>query len=368
MADLIIGGAGLFGLTIAEQAASAGFSVKIIELQDKIGGNVASHIDEQTNVEVHTYGSHIFHTDNENVWAYVNQFTDFVPYAHRVRTTIANGSVIPLPFTLASYSAYFNKAFTPDLMRKLVATFPYGTHNFEDVAIASIGEDLYNAVVKGYTQKQWGRNPKDLPAMVIKRLPIRYNWNDGYFTDKYQGLPTCGYQTWMERMIDNPLISVELSQDIMKAKIDAPLVYTGQLDAYFGYKFGRLGWRSVDLVTEYPTTNDYQGCAVMNYGDADIPYTRIHEYKHYRLDKVSRGTIIHKEYARDTQPDEVGAYPVNADQDRVMLEQYRKAASELNGVWLGGRLGSYKYIDMHAAIASALTMWNNEIKPYLEAQ
>jgi UDP-galactopyranose mutase len=364
--DLLIGGAGIFGLTIAEQAASAGYNVLIVEQQNQIGGNVASHFDKQSGVEVHTYGSHIFHTNNEKVWEYVNRFASFVPYTHRVRTVISNGANIPLPFGLATFSAYYNKTFTPDDMRELVKTFPQGDGSFEEVAIASVGEDLYRATIEGYTRKQWGREPKDLPASVIKRLPIRYTWDDGYFTDKYQGLPKDGYQAMMERMIESPHISVELCSNVLDKEITTPFVYTGCIDTFFDYEFGRLGWRSVDLVEERPDTDDFQGCPVMNYGSADVPWTRIHEYKHYRPDREYVGTVIHKEYSRDTLPDETGAYPVNTLEDQEKLKKYRDAASKLDGIWLGGRLGSYKYLDMHMAIASALTMWNNEIKPYLE--
>lgn len=368
MSDLVIGGAGIFGLTIAEQAASCGFSVDIIEQQNQIGGNMASRIDEETGIEVHTYGSHIFHTNNEKVWEYVNRFTSFVPYIHRVRTITSTGAVIPLPFGLATFSAYYNKAFTPKMMHDLIKTFPQKGDNFEEVAISCIGKDLYKAVVEGYTYKQWGRDPKELPVSTIKRLPIRYTWDDGYFTDKYQGLPADGYQTWMNRMADHAKINVVLNTNVLEETITQPYVYTGPIDKFFNYSYGRLNWRTVDLVEERLEIDDYQGCSVMNYADSNMPFTRIHEYKHYRPDRETRGTIIHKEYSREAQPDETGAYPVNTISDQIKLKKYREAASVMQGVWFGGRLGSYKYIDMHAAIASALTMWNNEIKPYLEAQ
>ena len=368
VSDLVIGGAGIFGLTIAQQAASCGFSVKIIEQKNQIGGNMASHIDEETGIEVHTYGSHIFHTNNERVWQYVNQFTSFVPYIHRVRTTLRDGSVIPLPFGLATFSTYYKMAFTPEMMRRFVETFPDKKENFEQMAISSIGGELYKAVVEGYTRKQWGRDPKELPASTIKRLPVRYTWDDSYFTDKYQGLPIDGYQTWMTRMADHPLIEIDFNKDALNTPITTPYVHTGEIDRFFAHAYGRLNWRTVDLVEERPNVDDFQGCPVMNYADASIRYTRVHEYKHYRPDREARGTIIHKEYARDAKQDEVGAYPVNTIDDQIKLKKYREAASAMRGVWFGGRLGSYKYIDMHAAIASALTMWSNEIKPYLEAQ
>jgi UDP-galactopyranose mutase len=368
MTDIVIGGAGLFGLTIAERAAASGYKVLMIEQKDRIGGNVASHVDKQTGVEVHDYGSHIFHTSNQAVWDYVNQFTDFTPYYHRVRTTLKDGRVIPLPFGLSTFSTYYGKAFTPDLMRQLVDTFPKDTGNFTQTAIASVGPDIYKDLIEGYTTKQWGCDPEELPTSTIKRLPVRYTWDDGYFTDTYQGIPTKGYQAWLEKMADNPLISIEFNTDVLDLNIKAPYVYTGPIDAYFGYKHGRLGWRTVDLVEERPDTDDYQGCSVMNYADVDVPYTRIHEYKHYRPDLKYNGTVIHKEYSRQANEGEVGAYPINTAQDREILKKYRDEVSRLQGIWFGGRLGTYAYLDMHVAIASALTLWNNEIEPYLKGK
>lgn len=366
--DLIIGGAGIFGLTIAEQAASAGYKVKIVELKNKIGGNMASHIDEQTGIEIHTYGSHIFHTNNEKVWEYVNRFTEFTDYRHRVRTTTATGEVIPLPFGLATFSAFYGRAFTPALMRRFMKSFPQGDQNFEEVAIASVGKELYEAVIKGYTAKQWQQDPKNLPASTIKRLPVRFTWDDGYFTDKYQGIPKDGYQTWMERMVANPLIEIEFETNLRDTEINAPLVFTGKIDEYFDYAHGPLGYRAVDFIDHRPDTDDFQGCAVMNYADPEVPYTRIHEYKHYRPDVETNGTIIHYEFSRDARQDEIGAYPINTQENRDKLLKYREDAKQLEGVWFGGRLGSYAYLDMHAAIASALTMWQNEIKPHLEGK
>ena len=344
MPDLVIGGAGIFGLT-----------------------NVRSHFDERTNVEVHTYGPHIFHTSNERVWEYINRFTNFVPYIHRVRVVTPNMGVIPLPFNLSAFSSFYGNQFTPNSMQELIASFPKtiaGT--FEEVAIASVGKDMYEEVIKGYTQKQWGRDIKDLPSSIIKRIPIRYSWDDNYFNDSYQGIPYYGYQNMLEQMSNHKNISVQFGVDVLEDNpYDAPLVYTGAMDRYFDYKHGELGWRSVDFEVEYPDTDDYQGCSQMNYSDMKIPYTRIHEYKHYRPDRVSNGTVIHKEYSRDTQRGETGAYPINSIQDREILKNYRDEIKQLNGVWFGGRLGSYKYINMDAAIASALTLWENDVMPYL---
>ena len=368
MPDLFIGGSGIFGLTIAERAAAAGYDVTVVEQRDHIGGNCSSHIDPETGVEVHTYGSHIFHTNNEKVWEYVNRFSKWIPYTHRVRTS-SGGKVIPLPFGLATFSAVHDKIYTPDTLRNYIESLPPATgESLEEVALASVGPEVYEAVIRGYTIKQWGRDPKDLPAATIKRIPVRYNWDDRYFTDKYQALPVDGYQAWIDRMASNPRITVELSQNALDSRYEGtPMVYTGPIDAYFGYRYGNLGWRLVEFHEYYPRTDDFQGCPVMNNGNDQIPWTRIHEYKHYRPDRETKGTVIHSEFSREARVGEIGAYPVDTAQDREILRQYRYAADQLEGVWFGGRLGTYKYLDMHMAIASALVMWQDKIRPYLES-
>lgn len=369
MTDLVIGGAGIFGLTVAERAARHGFRVRVVEERDHIGGNCWSHVDDETGVEIHTYGSHIFHTNNERVWEYVNRFSDWVTYEHRVRT-IAQGKVIPLPFGLGTFTTVLGRMFTPATLRSYIESLPQiEGDNLEAVAISSVGVDVYEAVIKGYTKKHWGRDPRDLPASTIKRLPVRYTWDDRYFTDKYQALPADGYRVWLERMADSPNIDICLNSNVLAPEHRiAPMLFTGPVDAYFDYQHGRLGWRTVDFKEHRPTVDDFQGCPVVNYGNADVPWTRIHEYKHYRPDREYRGTIVHSEYAREAEPGEIGAYPVNTETDRGTLKKYREEADKLDGVWFGGRLGTYKYIDMHMAIASALTMWDTRIFPYLEPQ
>lgn len=366
--DLVIGGAGLFGLTVAERAAAHGLNILVVEKRTRVGGNAASHVDERTGIEVHDFGSHIFHTSNDRVWEYLARFTEFVPYTHRVRT-VTGGRVLPLPLNLATVCAFYDRPFTPAQARARILADAEGIDpgtatTLEDRAVGSIGRPLYNALILGYTMKQWGRHPRELPAETIARLPVRYTFDDAYFTDTHQGIPADGYQAWLERMATHPRITVELEQDAIGDNRGAPLLHTGPIDAYFGHCHGRLSWRSVQLDKDHPDTGDFQGCPVLNYADPGVPFTRIHEYKHFRPDRPAEGTVIHRETSHDTQPGETPAYPVNTPQDRERLAAYRADAAQLPALWFGGRLGTYKYLDMHAAVASALTLWNNTIRPY----
>jgi UDP-galactopyranose mutase len=313
-------------------------------------------------VEVHTHGSHIFHTSNDTVWEYVNRFTSFVPYEHRVRAT-ARGRVFTLPVNLHTINQFYGAAFTPDEARAVVHHQRSGQSLITDLetkAIHSVGRPLYELLIKPYTMKQWGADPRDLPADTINRLPVRFTYDDRYFGDTHQGLPTDGYQPWLDRMADHPRITVTLSRTVTPAEVPTPALWTGPIDAFFGHHHGHLGWRAVRLEEDHPDVDDFQGCAVMNYADLEVPYTRIHEYRHLRPDRTTRGTVIHREY-----PDPGGppAYPVNSPRDRVLLTAYREDADRTPGWWFGGRLGSYKYLDMHMAIASALTLWRNTIHP-----
>lgn len=363
MTELHIAGAGLYGLTIAERAANAGVNVTIYDVRNHIGGNAWSYIDAESNIEVHAYGSHIFHTNNEKVWEYCNRFTSFVPYRHRVRTLLRDNRVIPLPFNLASFSALHGFYYSPSGLRTLVDSFPdLGDSNLESVAISSVGRSMYEAVIKGYTKKQWGRDPKDLPGDTIKRLPIRYNWDDSYFSDKYQGLPEHGYHYWLMRMADHPRITIHLNS--AAPRYIRPLVWTGPIDQFFDYEHGELGWRKSEFILRR-YEHDYQGCPVINHADAARPYTRVHEYKHYRPDRESNGTIVHFEMSQEAKRGEIGFYPVNTNQDRDRLIEYRNDARKLQNVWFGGRLGSYQYLDMHMAIAAALTKWETQISTAL---
>ena len=370
MTDLVVVGSGLFGLTIARQAAEIGLNVQILEKRSHIGGNAFSEIDDPTGIEIHTYGSHLFHTSNEMVWEYVNRFTAFKPYEHRVWTKLSD-KVYSMPINLATICSFFETDLTPEEARNLVSSqaneFDGDPTNFEEKAISLIGRPLYEAFIKGYTAKQWQTNPSELPAEIITRLPVRYNFDNRYFNDTHQALPLNGYTSWLLNMADHERISIELNSDFFEQKMNlvgnVPVVYTGPLDRYFNYEYGRLGWRTLDFEFEKLAVDDFQGTSVMNYADESVPFTRIHEFKHLRPDMVhtSGSTIIAREFSRFSNEHDEDYYPINSVMDRDILLQYRGLVQDEKNVWFGGRLGSYQYLDMHMAIASALSLFNNSI-------
>ena len=380
--DLVVVGSGLFGLTIAEQAASRwGLRVAIVERRSHLGGNAYSEIDPETGIEIHKYGAHLFHTSNERVWEYVNRFTSFTSYVHRVWTTV-DGVVYPMPVNLGTINQFFSAAYGPDEARALIAQQAAEVDgqeitDFESKGVSLVGRPLFEAFFKNYTAKQWQTDPKDLPASIISRLPVRYNYDSRYFNDKYEGLPVDGYTAWMERMVASELIDVYLDTDFFdpenplnKAAVvgKVPVVYTGPVDRYFDYSAGDLSWRTVDFEKEVVDTGDYQGCSVMNYGDIDVPFTRIIEFRHFHpeRDYQDEKTVIFREFSRFADHGDEPYYPVNTAQDRERLEQYRELMKNEDRVFFGGRLGTYKYLDMHMAIASALTMLDNELAPLFE--
>ena len=380
--DLVVVGSGLFGLSIAEQAASRwGLRVAIVERRSHLGGNAYSEIDPETGIEVHKYGAHLFHTSNERVWEYVNRFTSFTSYVHRVWTTV-DGVVYPMPVNLGTINQFFSAAYGPDEARALIAQQAAEVDgqeitDFESKGVSLVGRPLFEAFFKNYTAKQWQTDPKDLPASIISRLPVRYNYDSRYFNDKYEGLPVDGYTAWMERMVASDLIDVYLDTDFFdpenplnKAAVvgKVPVVYTGPVDRYFDYSAGDLSWRTVDFEKEVVDTGDYQGCSVMNYGDIDVPFTRIIEFRnfHPERDYQDKKTVIFREFSRFADHGDEPYYPVNTAQDRERLEQYRELMKNEDRVFFGGRLGTYKYLDMHMAIASALTMLDNELAPLFE--
>lgn len=374
-ADLVVVGAGFFGLTVAERcAADLGVRVLVLERRNHIGGNAYSEPEPATGIEVHRYGSHLFHTSNERVWAYANRFTSFTPYQHRV-FTVHKGQVYPMPINLGTICAFFGRVFTPDEARALVAAQAGedagGTpRNLEEKAVALVGRPLYEAFVRGYTAKQWQTDPAELPPETIGRLPVRYTFDSRYFDDTHQGLPADGYTAWLERMADHPGIEVRLGVDffdLRPAVVGAvPVVYTGPLDRYFGYAEGDLGWRTLDFETRVLPTGDFQGTPVMNYADEDLPWTRVHEFRHLHPERTwypGDATVIMKEYSRFAGRDDEPYYPINTPEDRARLARYRELARREPGVLFGGRLGTYRYLDMHMAIAAALTLVDNHLRP-----
>jgi UDP-galactopyranose mutase len=376
-ADLVIVGSGFFGLTIAERAAEdLGLRVLILERRHHIGGNAYSEAEPQTGIEVHRYGAHLFHTSNNRVWEYVNRFTKFTGYQHRV-FSIYKGRVYPMPINLGTICEYFGSAISPDEARALVAeqsgeVETGSAANLEQKAISLIGRPLYEAFIRGYTFKQWQTDPVDLPAEIITRLPVRYTFNNRYFNDTHEGLPVDGYTAWLERMVDHPNIEVRLNTDFLALRSEiqgnVPVVYTGPLDEYFGYAAGELGWRTLDFDLEVVGTGDYQGTPVMNYADADVPFTRIHEFRHFHPERdwyPKDKTVIMREYSRFASRGDEPYYPINTAQDRERLLAYREMAGREPGVLFGGRLGTYQYLDMHMAIGAALSMYDNRLRPHL---
>lgn len=380
--DLIVVGSGFFGLTIAERAASQlNRRVLVIDRRSHLGGNAYSEPEPQTGIEIHRYGAHLFHTSNKRVWDYVRQFTEFTGYQHRV-FALYNGQAYQFPMGLGLVSQFFGRYYSPDEARALIAEqaseiATADAQNLEEKAISLIGRPLYEAFVKGYTAKQWQTDPKELPASTINRLPVRYTFDNRYFNDTYEGLPADGYTAWLTNMASDSRIDVRLDTDwfdvrdeLRAASPDAPVVYTGPLDRYFDYAEGRLGWRTLDFELEVLDRGDFQGTPVMNYNDADVPFTRIHEFRHFHpeRDYPTDKTVIMREFSRFAEDDDEPYYPINTEADRAILGAYRALArSETSTakVLFGGRLGTYQYLDMHMAIASALNMYDNTLAPHL---
>jgi UDP-galactopyranose mutase len=378
--DLIVVGSGFFGLTIAERAAAElDKRVLVLERRSHIGGNAYTEREPETGIEVHRYGAHLFHTSNERVWRYCNRFTAFTGYQHRVFARVAD-QVYAFPLNLALINQFFGRAHTPAEARALIAQQASeidteDAANLEEKAISLIGRPLYEAFVKGYTAKQWQTDPTKLDASIITRLPVRYTFDNRYFNDTYEGLPVDGYTAWLERMADHPNIEVRLDTDWFDVRDEipagTPTVYTGPLDAYFGHSEGALSWRTLDFEQEVLTdVGDFQGTTVVNYNDEQVPYTRILEFRHFHpeRDYPTDKTVIVREYSRFAGPGDEPYYPVNTPEDRAKLARYRELARRETverNVLFGGRLGTYKYLDMHMAIGSALTAFENRIAPHL---
>ena len=377
-ADLVIVGSGFFGLTIAERCANElGLKVLVLERRYHLGGNAYSEKEPETGIEVHKYGAHLFHTSNERVWEYVTRFTEFTDYQHRVFARY-QGQVYSFPMNLGLINQFFGKAHTPDEARALIAAQAAEIEtseaaNLEEKAVSLIGRPLYEAFVKGYTAKQWQTDPKDLSADIITRLPVRYTFDNRYFNDTHEGLPKDGYTAWLERMADHPNIEVRLDTDFFDVADDykgrVPIVYTGPVDEYFGNSEGRLSWRTVDLEAEVLDVDDFQGTSVVNYNDQEVPYTRILEFKHFHPERthLPGKTVVVHEYSRFAEKDDEPYYPVNTAEDRAKLLKYRELAKQEPMVLFGGRLGTYKYLDMHMAIGSALSMFDNKLRPHFES-
>jgi len=363
--DVLVVGAGFYGATIAERVAAVqGKKVLIVDRRAHIGGNAYSEFDRETGIEIHKYGAHLFHTPNKDVWDYLNQFTIFTGYQHRVFTAMKT-QVYTMPINLGTICQYFGKRFSPHEARCLIAAQAAELagkmpENLEEKAISLIGRPLYEAFIRGYTAKQWQTDPRQLPPEIISRLPVRYNFDNRYFNDRYEGLPADGYTAIFENMLAHPNIRVELGVDYFsirdKIASHIPVVYTGPIDRYFDYCEGELGWRTIDFKQETLDVGDYQGTSVMNYADEDVPYTRIIEFRHFNPERHYRNdkTVIVREYSRFAQREDEPYYPINTPRDKAIYLRYRQLAQQVPNVHFGGRLGTYRYLDMHQAIGAAL--------------
>ncbi|AXI48999.1 UDP-galactopyranose mutase [Sulfitobacter sp. SK012] len=356
--EILLVGAGLSGAVIGRRLAEAGHSVTIIDGRDHIGGNCHTARDADTGVLVHEYGPHIFHTDDDEVWDYVNGFATFMPYRNRVKTT-AQGQVFSLPVNLHTINQFYGRTMGPTEARSFIETQADTTitdpQTFEEQALRFVGPDLYAAFFKGYTEKQWGCSPRDLPASILKRLPLRFNYDDNYFFHKHQGMPKDGYTPMITAILDHPSITVQLNTlyaPDMAANF-AHVFWSGALDGYFGFELGRLGYRTLDF-ERFTHDGDYQGCAVMNYGDADVPHTRITEHKHFAPWESHDGSVCYREYSRAAGPDDIPYYPIRMVAEKELLAEYIDRAKATQGVTFVGRLGTYRYLDMDVTIREAM--------------
>lgn len=355
---VLLVGAGLSGAVIGRKLAEAGHQISIIDARNHIGGNCHTERDAKTGVQVHVYGPHIFHTDDEEVWNYVNGFAKFMPFQNRVKTT-SQGAVYSLPVNLHTINQFYGKTMRPDEARTFLEdqadTAITDPQTFEDQALRFVGRDLYEAFFKGYTEKQWGCSPTELPASILKRLPVRFSYDDNYFFHKFQGMPEDGYTPMIQGILDHPSIQVTLNtpyEASMATDVDH-VFWSGPLDGFFDYKLGRLGYRTLDF-ERFTANGDWQGCAVMNYGDRDVPFTRITEHKHFSPWETHEGTVLYREFARACEPDDIPYYPIRQVKEKALLSDYVELAKTCQGVTFVGRLGTYRYLDMDVTIREAL--------------
>ncbi len=366
--DYLVVGTGLFGATFAYEAAKRGKRVKVIEKRDHIAGNI--YTKEVDGIQVHQYGAHIFHTSNKKVWDYVNQFAEFNRYTN---SPVANykGEMYNLPFNMNTFSQIWGVRTPAEAMAKIneqrQEMAGKEPQNLEEQAISLIGRDIYEKLIKGYTEKQWGQKATELPAFIIRRLPVRLVYDNNYFNDTYQGIPVGGYTQIVEKMLDSDLIDVETGVDFFDKKDeylkDYPkIVFTGMIDQFFDYQLGELQYRSLRFETEEKNVGNYQGNAVINYTDAETPYTRIIEHKHFEFGKGDKDkTVITREYPADWHRGDEPYYPINNQRNNELYKQYAKLASEeANNVIFGGRLGQYRYYNMDQVLHAALTAVNKE--------
>lgn len=358
MKSIAIVGAGFTGAVIAHQLAMSGRRVDLFEVRGHIGGNCHTARDEKTKVLIHTYGPHIFHTSNPKVWNFIRQFDEMMPFTNRVKA-IAGGRVYSFPVNLMTINQFFGKTLSPSEAEKFIGSLADGSisdpESFEEQALRFVGKELYQAFFLGYTRKQWGIDPSELPASILKRIPLRFNYDDNYYSSLYQGMPKNGYTPIFEKLLDHPGIHLHLNSEFRRehAHEYGHVFYSGPIDGWFCHSEGHLAYRTLDFVAERHG-GDYQGNAVVNYCDSSVPWTRISEHKHFSPWETLSDTIIFKEFSRECSPTDTPYYPVRLVKDKSMLQSYVRLARAESNISFVGRLGTYRYLDMHVAIAEAI--------------
>lgn len=366
---ILIVGSGFSGAVVAEQLAKTNqFEIHVVDERSHIAGNCYTERDSETNVMVHKYGPHIFHTSNKEVWEYVNSFVKFQPFVNRVKAVYSE-NVYSLPINLHTINQFFGKAMSPKEAKEFIEAKGDKSiqepKNFEEQALKFVGRELYEAFFYGYTKKQWGTEPKNLPASILKRLPVRFNYDDNYYNDIYQGIPEEGYTEIVRKMLEHPNIHVTLNYKFKPIEEElrryAHIFYTGAIDEFFNYKYGRLSYRTV-YFKRYVTEGDFQGNPVINYTEESVPYTRIHEHKHFTPWETHEKTVYFEEYSKETEPQDIPYYPKRLESDLEILAKYQKEADTLKNITFLGRLATYRYLDMHHVIEEALEIAKKFLK------
>ena len=363
--DYLVVGAGLFGATFAYEACKKGMKCLVIDKRPHIGGNI--YTENIEGINVHKYGAHIFHTSDKEIWDYVNSFAEFNRYTNSPVARYKN-ETYNLPFNMNTFSKLWPEVFTPDQAKAKIAEELAGVQieepkNLEEQAIKLVGKTIYEKLVKGYTEKQWGMKATELPPFIIKRLPVRFTYDNNYFNDLYQGIPVGGYTQIIEKMLATSDIRLNCDYFENRAELDAlaeKIIFTGPIDRYYDYKFGPLEYRSVRFETEILDTDNFQGNAVVNYTEYEVPYTRIIEHKHFEFGNQSK-TVISREYSDKWTVEKEPYYPINNEKNNELYKKYAALAAEEKKVIFGGRLGQYKYYDMHVVIKEALSLCRKEL-------
>ena len=354
--DFLIVGAGLFGAVCANELSKKGFKCIVIDKRNHKGGNI--YCEKVEDINVHKYGAHIFHTSNKKIWDYVNDLVEFNNFINSPMA-IYKDEIYNMPFNMNTFNKMWNIK-TPEEAKKIIdlqrkENFKENPENLEEQAINLVGKDVYQKLIKGYTEKQWGRSCTELPPFIIKRLPLRFTYDNNYFNDRFQGIPINGYNQLIDKLLEKSKVLLNTSFEEAKDIKYKKLIYTGAIDEFFKFKFGKLEYRTVRFENSVLDTDNFQGCAVVNYTEREIPYTRIIEHKHFEFGKQPK-TIISKEYPTEWKEGLEPYYPINDEKNNALYEEYRKEAEKLNDVYFGGRLGQYKYYDMDKTIEAALNL------------